>query len=157
MRTTTSHCYYVYILTNIHKTVFCVGVTNDLKLRLAQHYSQRGNVATYTGRCNVQADQDDKFTLGSCTGAPTRTSKYQRFAAPPRTTQASIVIPRLRGNWASNIRVSAILGGSANCSSIKNARDIFIKSPGIISKSSKTFSLETVKDLRFARRVFCLS
>ena len=53
MYTTTSRCYYVYILTNIHKTVYYIGVTNDLKLRLAQHYSQRGNAATFTGRYNV--------------------------------------------------------------------------------------------------------
>ena len=53
MYTTTSHCYYVYILTNVHKTVFYVGVTNDLKLRLVQHYSQRGNATTFTGRYNV--------------------------------------------------------------------------------------------------------
>ena len=48
-----SHCYYVYILTNIHKTVFYVGVTNNLKLRLAQHYYKRGNEASFTGRYNV--------------------------------------------------------------------------------------------------------
>ena len=53
MRSTTSHYYYVYILTNIHKTVFYIGVTRDLKLRLAQHYSQRGKAASFAGRYNV--------------------------------------------------------------------------------------------------------
>jgi putative endonuclease len=31
------HEYFVYILTNIHRTVLYTGVTNDLPRRLAQH------------------------------------------------------------------------------------------------------------------------
>ncbi len=31
------HNYFVYILTNYHKTVLYVGVTNDLEIRIAQH------------------------------------------------------------------------------------------------------------------------
>lgn len=31
------HTYYVYILTNKHKTTFYIGVTNNLKIRLEQH------------------------------------------------------------------------------------------------------------------------
>ena len=31
------HTYYVYILTNKHRTTFYIGVTNNLKVRLQQH------------------------------------------------------------------------------------------------------------------------
>ena len=31
------HTYYIYIISNKHKTVFYTGVTNNLKLRLSQH------------------------------------------------------------------------------------------------------------------------
>jgi putative endonuclease len=42
--------YYVYITTNPGKTVLYTGVTNDLKLRLQQHYQNRGNKRTFAGR-----------------------------------------------------------------------------------------------------------
>jgi putative endonuclease len=41
--------YYVYITTNPRKTVLS-GVTNDLKVRLQQHYENRGNKQTFAGR-----------------------------------------------------------------------------------------------------------
>lgn len=31
------HTYYVYIITNKHRSTFYIGVTNNLKLRLQQH------------------------------------------------------------------------------------------------------------------------
>ncbi len=42
--------YYVYILTNQHKTVLYTGVTNDLARRVSEHRDQR---AGFTGRYNV--------------------------------------------------------------------------------------------------------
>ena len=44
------HDYYVYITTNPRKTVLYVGVTNNLSLRLDQHYENRGNTETFAGR-----------------------------------------------------------------------------------------------------------
>ena len=42
--------YYVYITTNPGKTVLYVGVTNDLKVRLRQHYQKRGKKQTFAGK-----------------------------------------------------------------------------------------------------------
>ena len=42
--------YFVYITTNPGKTVLYVGVTNDLKLRLRQHYLNKGNKTTFAGQ-----------------------------------------------------------------------------------------------------------
>ncbi len=42
--------YFVYIATNPAKTVLYTGVTNDLELRLEQHYQNRGDKATFAGR-----------------------------------------------------------------------------------------------------------
>jgi putative endonuclease len=44
------HDYYVYITTNPQKTVLYMGVTNNLSLRLEQHYENRGNTETFAGR-----------------------------------------------------------------------------------------------------------
>lgn len=37
MKTLGTHNYYVYILTNLNKTVLYIGITNDLKARLYWH------------------------------------------------------------------------------------------------------------------------
>ncbi|NIR50183.1 GIY-YIG nuclease family protein [candidate division KSB1 bacterium] len=42
--------YDVYITTNPRKTVLYTGVTNDLKVRLKQHYLNRGNKKTFAGK-----------------------------------------------------------------------------------------------------------
>jgi putative endonuclease len=42
--------YYVYITTNPRKTALYAGVTNDLRVRIQQHYQNRGNKKTFAGR-----------------------------------------------------------------------------------------------------------
>jgi len=46
------HTYYVYILTNKHRTTFYIGVTNNLSIRLQQHLDsiQANNVSSFVGR-----------------------------------------------------------------------------------------------------------
>jgi putative endonuclease len=43
-------CFYVYILTNQLRTVLYTGVTNDLKQRRQEHYSQKGQKISFTGK-----------------------------------------------------------------------------------------------------------
>jgi len=47
-----STCYYTYILTNPGRTVLYTGVTNNLSLRLRQHWEKRGSLSCFTGRYN---------------------------------------------------------------------------------------------------------
>ncbi len=42
--------YFIYILTNITKSVLYVGVTNNLPQRVVEHYRNRGLHKTFTGR-----------------------------------------------------------------------------------------------------------
>jgi putative endonuclease len=42
--------FYVYITTNPGKTVLYVGVTSDLRRRMIEHYNNRGNYNTFTGK-----------------------------------------------------------------------------------------------------------
>jgi len=42
--------YFVYITTNPGKTVLYVGVTNGLKVRLRQHYFNKGNKKKFAGK-----------------------------------------------------------------------------------------------------------
>ena len=45
------HTYYVYIVTNKYRTTFYIGVTNNLKRRLAEHISSVNNKAkNFTAR-----------------------------------------------------------------------------------------------------------
>jgi putative endonuclease len=44
--------FYMYILTNLLKTVVYVGFTNNIEERVAEHYAARGNPKTFTGRYN---------------------------------------------------------------------------------------------------------
>ena len=45
--------YYVYILTNYTKKVLYTGVTSDLEQRIVEHYMDRGNEKTFTGKYHV--------------------------------------------------------------------------------------------------------
>ena len=45
-----NRCYCVYILTNQLKTVLYIGVTNNLKQRITEHYMQRGQSTSFTGQ-----------------------------------------------------------------------------------------------------------
>ena len=42
--------FYVYVTTNPDKSVLYVGVTNDLSVRLYQHYENRGNKNSFAGK-----------------------------------------------------------------------------------------------------------
>jgi len=42
--------FYVYITTNPGKEVLYTGVTNDLSQRIIEHYLNRGNPKTFSGR-----------------------------------------------------------------------------------------------------------
>jgi putative endonuclease len=43
----------VYVLTNYNRTVFYVGITNDLKRRLVEHFEKRGCRDSFTGRYHI--------------------------------------------------------------------------------------------------------
>jgi putative endonuclease len=56
--------YSVYILTNFKRNVYYTGVTNDLSQRLVEHYLERGNIHSFTGRYyvnNLVYYQDFKY------------------------------------------------------------------------------------------------
>jgi putative endonuclease len=45
--------YYVYILTSVNRKVMCVGVTNNLENRVAEHRSGKGGVFTQRYRVHT--------------------------------------------------------------------------------------------------------
>jgi putative endonuclease len=45
-----NHKYWVYIITNPNKTIIYIGVTNNLSLRLKQHYNNRGSNDSFAGK-----------------------------------------------------------------------------------------------------------
>src|SRR3979409_1680625 len=44
------HHYYIYIVTNPERNVLYTGVTNNLGIRLMEHYANRGNTKTFAGK-----------------------------------------------------------------------------------------------------------
>jgi len=49
------HTYYIYILTNKHRSTFYIGVTKNLKERLKQHRENtEDNMKSFTSRYNIQ-------------------------------------------------------------------------------------------------------
>jgi putative endonuclease len=44
--------YFCYIITNYSRTVLYTGVTNDLEIRLIEHFSYKGNPKNFTGKYN---------------------------------------------------------------------------------------------------------
>ena len=44
--------YFVYIVANKTRTVLYTGVTNDLEQRIVEHFLNRNNPKTFTGRYN---------------------------------------------------------------------------------------------------------
>ena len=44
--------YYVYILTNKNKTVLYTGITNNLEQRVKEHYNDRIEKKSFTGKYN---------------------------------------------------------------------------------------------------------
>ncbi|MDR2912117.1 MAG: GIY-YIG nuclease family protein [Alistipes sp.] len=46
--------YFVYILTNVNKTVLYTGVTNNLERRLAEHRDESSEASVFTGRYGVK-------------------------------------------------------------------------------------------------------
>ena len=46
------HTYYTYILTNFARTVFYIGVTNNIQIRLLQHRDGQGSAFTSKYKCH---------------------------------------------------------------------------------------------------------
>ena len=50
MLVSNSHHYFVYITTNTNKDVLYTGVTNNLYMRIIEHYLKRGTKDCFTGK-----------------------------------------------------------------------------------------------------------
>jgi putative endonuclease len=48
-----SRCYYVYMLTNVKRTVLYTGVTNDLEQRIFEHYTGADHHQSFTAKYHV--------------------------------------------------------------------------------------------------------
>ena len=44
------HEYYIYITSNPQRSVLYTGVTNNLEIRLIEHWTNRGQIKTFAGR-----------------------------------------------------------------------------------------------------------
>ena len=45
-----NHNYYIYITTNPNKSVLYIGVTNNLEIRMNQHFENRGKTDSFAGK-----------------------------------------------------------------------------------------------------------
>jgi putative endonuclease len=74
------HNYFVYIITNPAKTTLYVGVTNDIKRRLFEHYENRGNNKTFAGRyyCYKLVYYEYFNDINEAIGREKQIKKYRR-------------------------------------------------------------------------------
>ncbi|MBE9583073.1 GIY-YIG nuclease family protein [Mucilaginibacter sp. JRF] len=49
-----NHNYYVYILTNVNRSVLYIGVTNDLTRRLFEHTDNDTSISSFTKKYNCK-------------------------------------------------------------------------------------------------------
>jgi putative endonuclease len=68
--------YYVYVLSNRHRTVFYIGMTNGLRQRLSEHRADAKD--TFTGRYNVR-DLLYYERFGSARAAVEREKQLKRW------------------------------------------------------------------------------
>lgn len=45
-----THKYWIYFITNKSRTTLYIGVTNNLRRRIEQHYNNRGNDSSFAGK-----------------------------------------------------------------------------------------------------------
>ncbi len=74
------HNYFVYILTNKHKTVVYIGVTNDIEKRIYEHESNIGNRFKFTSKYNcIFLIYYERFTeINQAIARETQLKKWRR-------------------------------------------------------------------------------
>ena len=93
-KTLGTHNYYVYILTNVGKTVLYVGVTNNLKDRLYYHNNPEANSKHFTHRykCKYLIYFEHFFDVET---AITREKQLKKW----RREKKEKLINRINSNW----------------------------------------------------------
>jgi len=92
--TTQQHQYWVYIVTNPTKTILYIGVTNNLSLRLQQHYQNKGKELTFAGRfyCfNLVHFEEFKY-IDKAIAREKQLKKWSR-------SKKNVLIERLNPQW----------------------------------------------------------
>ncbi|RYZ23424.1 MAG: GIY-YIG nuclease family protein [Chitinophagaceae bacterium] len=58
-------CYYVYIVTNVLRSVLYIGITNDLKARLVEHYLGKSAFTRWYGVHYLLYYEVDRYILNA--------------------------------------------------------------------------------------------
>jgi putative endonuclease len=90
------HNYYLYIVTNITRTVLYTGVTNDLSRRIQEHFENRGKPETFAGRynCNILIHWERYPSITDAIDREKEIKKYSR-------ARKEALIAKLNPNWES--------------------------------------------------------
>lgn len=80
LQTTGTHNYYVYIVTNIVKTVLYIGFTNNLKERLEYHKNPEANSKAFTAkyRCSYLLYWEHYSDVNIAIDRETQLKKWRR-------------------------------------------------------------------------------
>ena len=70
--------YYVYILTNFTRSVFYIGVTNDIHLRVLQHRNGEGSVFTSKYKCQYLLYFEEYFQIDEAIAREKQLKNWQR-------------------------------------------------------------------------------
>ena len=70
--------YSVYLMSNLARTVFYIGVTNDLERRVRQHKSNEGGVFTTKYKCNYLFYFEDYSSIDNAIAREKQLKNWQR-------------------------------------------------------------------------------
>lgn len=70
--------YYTYIMSNYARTVFYIGVTNNIKYRVWQHKNGEGGVFTSTYKCHYLMYYEDYSDIKQAIGREKNLKNWRR-------------------------------------------------------------------------------
>ena len=91
--------YYVYIMSNFTRTVFYVGVTNDIRLRVLQHKSGEGSIFTCKYKCHYLLHFEEYFHINEAIVREKQLKNWQRKWKEELVKKENPDLKDLSGNW----------------------------------------------------------
>jgi putative endonuclease len=70
--------YYVYMMTNFTRSVLYIGVTNDIRLRVAQHKNGEGSIFTSKYKCFYLLHFEEYFQINEAIAREKQLKNWQR-------------------------------------------------------------------------------
>lgn len=106
--------YSVYIMSNVHRTVFYIGVTSDLMARVAQHKAGEGGVFTAAYNCHYLLYYEDFNHINKAIEREKNLKNWRRDWKINLIKEENPEMKDLAADWCSYVRIILSAGDSFN-------------------------------------------